>query len=933
MGRQAVPCSSSSTPSLLGASSCSALGPIEASAAPPRYVANFLTMFENLPECELVQTYSLKAELITASAVPVWRPAVSLSASSIVSTLLQTTGRVEVPFFVFSKDLVPLQRFAGQGCGYLVNPVIEVLFPLGSPICGDPLSFLPPDGSAHVRAAQVTPDRALVGQNGLWHQLMFFADACTVFTASEMDFFQPPGLLTTGNQECSPVLYDTAELRFRPWDGAPVAAQSSQLLSQQISHVNDLLSLLHKCEQACFDTLMVVGDGFVGLGTGAVAEERVLPSTTESMHSAPYLEPAVHLDVPTTGQFVCSPCDPPVQPTSDVCTGPPLLIPATASDLLVPHHVAASPDSKSSHPCECLVVLESVLQSVCSRGVKAAMSVNGEVIDAVRALHREDDLCVVHSPWNVTRWGEAMLARHDTQDAAFMFYGVAHGFRLTDDVSVARRSAKKNVWMCYTAEGKPAMQKRLDQRLAEGSVLRWSVCVDTHPACSGAAPLKVSPLFWVPKGDNATSEEVREILHLSAPVGNATNELPWPTGLSADMQLSSISDAVDSLEKDSWMAKEDLRWGYKNVPVHPSSLTLLGFEWDGLHYCETALPFGLDRAPAIFNQLSTAVAAEVVRLWEEEGNRKEGDHIHVYLDDFLLVTRSQVTLTLLHKLFNTTVQALGLQVNASKTELPSQCAEYLGVVLDVERWTMYLSEKKRVKLVGLLQAVLDTKRSLKRHLESLVGRLVWASQTVVGGMTFTRSLINSHVKVRAAHHLCRITLENRADLEWWIEALSVAHPKSLRAESAPVDIPHTHNRTDACTEGEGGFYNGQGWAVKYGDAWLDKHINLKELHAVMEQLLLYGEEWEGKAVQIGIDNMSTVRWLMRWRAKPPEALTLVKEIWHFCVQRDIDLRPVHVPGVDNVLADALSRQLWDVYDVALKVWHEEYGPLRITSSA
>jgi hypothetical protein len=42
---------------------------------------------------------------------------------------------------------------------------------------------------------------------------------------------------------------------------------------------------------------------------------------------------------------------------------------------------------------------------------------------------------------------------------------------------------------------------------------------------------------------------------------------------------------------------------------------------------------------------------------------------------------------------------------------------------------------------------------------------------------------------------------------------------------------------------------------------------------------------------------------------------------------------VHVPGVDNVLADALSRQLWDVYDVALKVWHEEHGPLRIASSA
>ena len=55
------------------------------------------------------------------------------------------------------------------------------------------------------------------------------------------------------------------------------------------------------------------------------------------------------------------------------------------------------------------------------------------------------------------------------------------------------------------------------------------------------------------------------------------------------------------------MAKVDVKTAYCMVPVHPDDCYLLGMQWEGKPYIDTALPFGLRSAPKIFNAFADAI--------------------------------------------------------------------------------------------------------------------------------------------------------------------------------------------------------------------------------------------------------------------------------------------------------------------------------------
>ena len=52
------------------------------------------------------------------------------------------------------------------------------------------------------------------------------------------------------------------------------------------------------------------------------------------------------------------------------------------------------------------------------------------------------------------------------------------------------------------------------------------------------------------------------------------------------------------------MSKLDIKYAFRNIPVHPSDWELLGMKWQGLYYFDTVLLFGLRSAPYLFGQFS-----------------------------------------------------------------------------------------------------------------------------------------------------------------------------------------------------------------------------------------------------------------------------------------------------------------------------------------
>ena len=116
-------------------------------------------------------------------------------------------------------------------------------------------------------------------------------------------------------------------------------------------------------------------------------------------------------------------------------------------------------------------------------------------------------------------------------------------------------------------------------------------------------------------------------------------DLSYPKGASVDdgidsdlcsLSYASIDDATSVIlrrGRGTLLAKLDLESAYRIIPVHPNDRHLLGMQFDGNLYIDTALPFRLRSAPKIFTALADG-------LWWIMSHHGIQAALH-YLDDYI----------------------------------------------------------------------------------------------------------------------------------------------------------------------------------------------------------------------------------------------------------------------------------------------------------
>ena len=103
--------------------------------------------------------------------------------------------------------------------------------------------------------------------------------------------------------------------------------------------------------------------------------------------------------------------------------------------------------------------------------------------------------------------------------------------------------------------------------------------------------VRVSPFGVIPKSKPGTW---RLITNLSSPEGSSVNDGIDKSLCSIRyMSVDDVFNLVKALGKGTLLAKLDLKEAYRVVPVHPEDRPLLGVEWEGRIYTDTALPFSL----------------------------------------------------------------------------------------------------------------------------------------------------------------------------------------------------------------------------------------------------------------------------------------------------------------------------------------------------
>ena len=115
---------------------------------------------------------------------------------------------------------------------------------------------------------------------------------------------------------------------------------------------------------------------------------------------------------------------------------------------------------------------------------------------------------------------------------------------------------------------------------------------------------------------------------------------------------------------------------------------------------------------------------------------------------------------------------------------------------------------------------------------------------------------------------------------------------------------------DACLTGCGAWCGSEYYGTSFPKFVLEcehptAHLELLNLVVAIK---VWSKIWAGHRIQIRCDNINTCIAVMKGKSKVPYMQSCLREIYQLVAANDIDLDVVYTPGLEIVLADALSRE-------------------------
>ena len=368
-------------------------------------------------------------------------------------------------------------------------------------------------------------------------------------------------------------------------------------------------------------------------------------------------------------------------------------------------------------------------------------------------------------------------------------------------------------------------------------------------------------------------------------------------------KMDTLETALKLMTPNCYMTSLDLKNAYYSIPIAKEHQKYLKFIWNNQLYVFTCLPMGLSSSPRIFTKLMKPVFATL---------RSDFGHICIsYIDDSLYFGETyedceKATLAAAQLLIS-----LGFTIHPVKSAVkPTQSIEYLGFSLNSTLMTVKLTEPKAMKIYNLCKQFHNKdKKFTIRQISSLIGSLTSSFPGVEFGQLHYRHIEsdkNHALKENFGNFEAKMKLSDYSltDLEWWIQNINTAQRKIIHGHPVVVIF------TDASKKGWGAkIENGEGTGGLWSKNESAKHINSLELLAVKFSLmsLLHGSH--DIHVRIMSDNTTVVSYINEMGGcKSPQCNGLAKEIWEWAMARNIWLSAAHIPGRNNVSADALSRK-------------------------
>ena len=405
-----------------------------------------------------------------------------------------------------------------------------------------------------------------------------------------------------------------------------------------------------------------------------------------------------------------------------------------------------------------------------------------------------------------------------------------------------------------------------------------------HPSTPGF----YSRLFTVPK----PSGEARPIIDLSA-----LNKFV----ACSHFRMETPATIRESIQPGEWTFQVDLKDAYLHIPVHPAYRKYLRFSVGKDIFQFRTLPFGLSVAPRIF----TYVLKPVVALLREKGIK-----VHAYLDDWLGRSLAQTLATAHGREVTELLTYLGWVVNWEKSDLSgTQTPVFIGLQFLLVQGRIRPGPEARESVRTAINNLKKKSCVTARQFSSVVGKLKHWAQYIPRGRLQLRH-IQHWLKTRWTQTTGRwnslIQLDDRIRhfLRWWT-CQSLIWTKGVPLHQSP---PVQDLYTDASTAGWGASLDHLSASGHWDRQQRLNHINVLEMRAVFLACKHFEPHLKERVTRVHIDNMTVVAHIRKEGGTRSWQLTkLTQELLSWCDKRSIQLLPVHISGLRNVMADSLSR--------------------------
>lgn len=384
-------------------------------------------------------------------------------------------------------------------------------------------------------------------------------------------------------------------------------------------------------------------------------------------------------------------------------------------------------------------------------------------------------------------------------------------------------------------------------------------------------------------------------------------------------RMETLRTIIGVVRPGMWMASIDLKDAYFHIPINGQHHCFLRFMFRGVVYEFVCLPFGLSSAPWLFTKVLLPVLAFL---------RRQGIMVFAYLDDLLVLAASPEELATALEQVKATLESLGFLINIKKSEFtPTQRLVYVGGEFDTSEGLVRLPPRRCLALSTALQSFLKVGALHPARLFMKVLGLMAATIDVVPHARYRMRPLQWHLHDRwtvadGYEAPILVTRQLVEDCRWWL------HEPNLR-RGVPLEprSPQATLVTDASLYGWGAHLvllggERQSRPLLLQGAWSVQettlHINVLELRAVRLALSAFAARVAGKEVQLQSDNTATVAYINHQGGLKSRSLyTEFEALWQFVIPHNITLRASHLAGVDNLLADFLSRHRADPTEWAL----------------